>query len=174
MNKILTGIIAAAMVVATGCKTTPTVDTMYSASYAIGVSAALVMNQTKINDRDRNIIIDIVNKVDSSVPSTNSTFTVAWTPIAQQHIDELVTQGKIDAPEGSIIMSLFAAGVKTLDYIVYKRYPVVGQNVELLESTTHGFCTGLLTYYKPANSLSISPTLVKDEEAYTHMSKIVK
>lgn len=174
MNKILTGIAAAALIAVTGCKTTPTVDTMYSTSYAIGVSAALVMNQTKINDTDRNIIIDIVNTVNSSVPSTNTTFTTSWTPIAQQHVDELVANGKIDASEGSIIMSLFAAGVKTLDYVVYKRYPVVGQNVELLESTTHGFCTGLLTYYKPADSLSVGPAVVKDEEAYTYMSKLVK
>lgn len=69
-------------------------------------------------------------------------------------------------------MQLFGAGVKTLDYVVYKRYPVVGKNVELLESTTHGFCAGLLEYYKPVNTLSVGPMTVKDEEAYAYMLKL--
>jgi hypothetical protein len=44
MKKILAIAAAACAIAVTGCKSTPTVDTMYSSSYAIGVSAALVMN----------------------------------------------------------------------------------------------------------------------------------
>lgn len=174
MKKILAIAAAACAIAVTGCKSTPTVDTMYSSSYAIGVSAALVMNQTKISDTDRNTIIEIINDVSASVPETNTTFTASWTPIAQKHVDQLIADGKLEDAQGKIIMSLFGAGVKTLDYVVYKRYPVVGQNIELLESTTHGFCDGLLAYYKPANAVSVGPKTVKDEEAYTYMLKLVK
>lgn len=172
MKKVIIGIATACAVVFTGCKSAPTVDTMYSTSYAIGVSVALVMNQTKIGDEDRNAIIGIINDVNQSVPETNSTFAASWTPIAQKHVDQLIADGKLDDAKGQIVMKLFCAGVKTLDYVVYKRYPVVGKNVELLESTTHGFCAGLLEYYKPANTLSVSPMTVKDEEAYAYMLKL--
>lgn len=176
MKKIILGIVAAFTAILTGCKTTPSTDTMYSSSYAIGVSAALVMNQTKISDEDRNIIIDIVNEVNASVPDTNTTFSVAWTTIAQKHVDDLVTAGKLDEAQSKIIMSLFTAAVKTIDYVVYKRYPVVGQNIELIEAVTHGFCNGLLTYYTPANTVAaaVGPKTVYDKEAYDYMLKLTK
>ena len=67
MKKIVLSIIAAFGLLA-GCKTVPSEDTLFSTSYAIGVSTALVMNQTKISDNNRNIIINIIQKVDEAMP----------------------------------------------------------------------------------------------------------
>ena len=95
MKKIVLSIIAAFGLLA-GCKTVPSEDTLFSTSYAIGVSTALVMNQTKISDADRNVIIEIMKKVDEAVPQTRKTFTDAWTPIASEYVGQLVADGKID------------------------------------------------------------------------------
>jgi len=96
MKKLVLGVIAAIAMTFAGCKSVPSVDTLSSTSYAIGVSTALVMNQTKISDTDRNVIIEIMKKVDEAVPQTGKTFTDAWTPIATEYVGQLVADGKLD------------------------------------------------------------------------------
>lgn len=161
----------------TGCKSTsiPSVDAVYMTSYTVGTSAAMVMNMTSISEKDRAIIINIANIIDESVPQTNVTFEVSWTPIATAHVNELVTKGSIDESEGQIILSLFKTATKTLDYIVFKRYPTVGQNIELVSAITHGFVSGFLTNYKVSNTTTSATTfstttpVVYDVEAYNYM-----
>jgi len=128
MKKLAISAIAAVLsaVVLIGCKTTPSTEVLYATSYSIGVSAALVLDQTKLDDNARNTIIDIVGKIDESVPQTNVTFYAAWMNIAATHVEKLIESGKIDKSQGTIIMTAFSAAVQTLDYIVYKRFPTVG------------------------------------------------
>lgn len=172
MKKLILSLIATCMLMFSGCKSTPSEQTLYSTSYAIGVSTALVMNQTKISDDDRNVIIDIITKINTSVPEINQTFTDAWTPIATEHVDKLVVDGKLDSTQGQIILTAFKAASESLDYVIFKRYPKIGTNVTYVTSITHGFCTGLLTYFKPTNSVAtISADIVYDAEVYEIMQK---
>ena len=171
MKKLVLSIMAIVALVFTGCKTVPSEETLYSTSYAIGVSAALVMNQMKISDEDRNVITEIVKLVDEAVPQTNTTFTAAWTPIASEYVGKLVADGKIDPTQGQLILSAFTTASGTLDYVVFKRYPKIGTDVKYVSAVTHGFCTGLLTYFKPANTTAVSRDVVYDAEAYELMQK---
>lgn len=173
MKKIVLSIIAAFGLLA-GCKTVPSEDTLFSTSYAIGVSTALVMNQIKISDADRNVIIEIMKKVDEAVPQTGKTFTDAWTPIASEYVGQLVADGKIDETQAQLILTIFPSATQTLDYVVYKRYPKVGEDVKYVAAVTHGFNSGFLTHFKPANTMSASNAPLYDAEAYEYMSKLVK
>jgi len=174
MKKIVLSIIAAFGLLA-GCKTVPSEDTLFSTSYAIGVSTALVMNQTKISDADRNVIIEIMKKVDEAVPQTGKTFTDAWTPIASEYVGQLVADGKIDETQAQLILTIFPSATQTLDYVVYKRYPKVGEDVKYIAAVTHGFSNGFLTYFPPANTVStVDRSVIYDAEAYEYMSKLVK
>lgn len=170
------GLILTCVSVIVGCKVIPTEDVLYTTSYSIGTSAALVMNGTSISEKDRAIIINIANIVDESVPQTNVTFEVAWTPIAAEHVADLVKAGSIDETEGQIILSLFKTATKTLDYIVYKRYPTVGQNIELVSAVTHGFISGFLTNYNVSTTTfkSTATTVIYDKEAYDYMLQVMK
>lgn len=172
MKKLVLGLMAAIALVFTGCKTVPSVDTLYSTSYAIGVSTALVMNQTKLSDADRNVVIEIMKKVDEAVPQTGKTFTDAWTPIATEYVGQLVADGKLDETQAQLILTAFPAATQTLDYIVYKRYPKVGEDIKYVAAVTHGFSNGFLTYFPPANTVTASAKgVVYDAEAYELLQK---
>ena len=175
MKKLVLGVIAAIAMTFAGCKSVPSVDTLSSTSYAIGVSTALVMNQTKISDTDRNVIIEIMKKVDEAVPQTGKTFTDAWTPIATEYVGQLVADGKLDKTQAQLILTIFPSATQTLDYVVYKRYPKVGEDVTYIAAVTHGFSNGFLTYFPPANTVStVDRSVIYDAEAYEYMSKLVK
>lgn len=172
MKKLVLTIAAAIMAVCVGCKSVPTDGQMYTASYAIGVSAGLVANMTKIDDASRNAVIEIMNKVDSCIPATNETFSAAWTPIAAEHIAKLVEEGKIDAGQGILIAKTFEVAVNGIDYLFNVRFPKARQYQELVEAATHGFCGGFLTVFKSANSsmgFSSSSSATYDVEAYDYL-----
>lgn len=173
MKKIVLSIIAAFGLLA-GCKTVPSEDTLFSTSYAIGVSTALVMNKTKISDSNRNVIIEIMKKVDEVVQQTGKTFTDIWTPIASEYVGQLVADGKFDETQTQLILTIFHSATRTLDYVIYKRYPNVGEDVKYVAAVTHGFSNGFLTYFKTANTMSASNTPLYDAEAYEYMSKLIK
>lgn len=175
MKKILFCLMTIFTMVFAGCKTTPSTATLYSTSYSIGVSAALVMNQTKIDDANRNIIIDIVNMVKTSVPAEGSTFTATWMPIASEYVGQLVSEGKMDEIQGQITLTAFNTAVKTLDYVIYKRYPKIGENVNYVNAVASGFTSGFLTYFTPANTVAtVSSDVVYDAEAYEYMLQLTK
>lgn len=151
MRKIIDVVGAAALAACVvGCKSMPTTDTMYSCSFAIGVSAGMVANGCKIDDTARNEVIEIVEVVREVVPETNQTFAAAWTPIAKAHTDALIAEGKIDAAQGQVIMAAFNAVVVGIDYVFY-RYPTAKQYQELTSAAIDGFADGFLLVFKPVN-----------------------
>lgn len=158
--------LAACMV---GCKSQqPTVDTMYSCSMAIGVSAGLVANECRIDDKARNEVIEVVGIVQEIVPATNQTFDAAWTPIAQAHVDKLVSEGKIDAAAGGVIMAAFHAAVVGIDYVFY-RYPTAKKSQELASAAVDGFSDGFLTVFRP-----VDENVVRDSDAYLYDATALK
>lgn len=175
IKKILGITLAAIMAVCVGCKSIPTTETVESTSRAIGTAVALVMNQTSLSTTNRAVIIEISMAIDASVPQTNTSFEVAWMPIATDHVQKLVDKQKIDAREGEIILTAFKAGVKTLDYCADKKWKDFRKYQDLVEAATHGFFDGFLTYFKPANSMAAAATTdVFDTEAYYLMKALQK
>lgn len=171
MKKITLGLVAATMAVLVGCKTVPSPEKLEVTANAVGIAAAMVANQTKIDDASRATIIEIITEVDKCVPATNQTFEAAWTPIAQEHVAKLLEEGKIDAGQAKLILGAFDVAVKGVDYLIAVKYPAVAKYGNLLEAATHGFCKGFLTYFKPVNGVvSASSEVEYDVEAYEYLN----
>ena len=170
IGKTIVCCLIAALAVAVGCKSIPTADELYATSKAVGVAAALVANQTKINDKSRNVIVEIINQVDAYVPTTNETVSVAWNKIAEKRVQILVDEKKIDADQTDLILSTFKVCTKSIDYLVYTRFPAVGKDIVLVESAAHGFCEGFLSYFKPVNDAVSAGYATFDKAAYDYLS----
>jgi len=173
MKKLVLGAIAAIACSAAvvGCKSIPTDSQMYTTSYAVGASTGLIADMTKIDDKTRNKVIEIVNIVDTHIPQTNETFTEAWTPIANRYIAKWVEDGDINAAQGVLISKTFDIACNGIDYLFNIRYPQARQYQDLTAAATHGFCDGFLVTFKPANTLTATGTNVQiDKAAYEYLS----
>lgn len=171
---ICAAICAAICVVFTGCKTLPTPAQIETASYAIGASAALACNMTKISDADRQIVIDIMNDIKYYTPTAGESIAVVWTSIAQQHVSKLVEDKKVNEAESALIISAFGTVSSAADYMVRIRWPEISAYADLVVAATHGFCDGFLTSFKPATSATgfSAPRMQYDEDAYNYLIKL--
>lgn len=179
MKKLIAIVCASVAMFITGCKTVPTPAEIETASYAIGVSTALVCNMTKISDRDRQIVIDIISEVKYCCPTAGQTIVDAWTDIAKAHINELVKKGEITEIEGQLILKTFEVIASAGDYMIRIRWPKIGQYTDLVLAATNGFCDGFLTVFKPVNTnmfstSNISFTRSYDTDAYNYLLSIRK
>ena len=168
MKKLIMSLAAAVTLAFTGCKSIPSTDSMTNTSYAVGAASGMIANQTKIDDESRNVVIAIISEVDKCIPQTNQTFEAAWMPIAKEHTQKLIDDKKIDAGQGELILGAFDVACKGIDYLMKVRYPKAMQYTELVEAATHGFCSGFLTTFKPANSVSAVKVEI-DTEAYEYL-----
>lgn len=169
MNKLLVIIGAAVTAVFTGCKSVPTTDGMYTTANAIGVSAGMVANLSKIDDQSRNVVVDIINEVDQCIPQTNQTFEAAWTPVAEAHTAKLIEDGKITKEQAVLILKAFNLAVCGIDYLFDVRYPKARQYQDLVEAAVHGFTDGFLTVFKPVNTFGASNGITFDAPAYNYL-----
>lgn len=169
MKKMLIAMMVAAIAAVTGCKTTPTVEAMEKSANSIGIAAGLVANQLKIEDKDRNVVVDIIGEVSSCVPTNGQSFASAWTPKAKEITDKLVEEGKIDAGSQVLIVKAFDLVCTGLDYIFDVRYPTAREYADLISAAVRGFTSGFLTVFKPADAADTkilqSPAIEPDEEA---------
>ena len=130
-----------------GCKHTPSVDAVYAIAYAGGSGTALVMNETKLDTEKRTILRNIVVEIQSCTPEVGQPLEAAWTPIAQQHVDLLVQEGKIDSASAVLIMAGFRTvmvGVNLLE----QRYPVIRAGRDYANAAISGFTVGFLERFK--------------------------
>lgn len=134
-----------------GCKTVPSKDTMRKLGLAFGASTGLVLDQCALEDKARNVIIDIVNRGYMVVPAEGQTIFDAWKETAESHVATLITDGKITTTEGDLILTAFDL-VLTGFAILIDRNPEIGTYGELAIVAIGGFCAGFLTVYKPANA----------------------
>ncbi len=169
-------LIATLSLILVGCKKPPTANTVNSVSYAIGVSVALVLNQVELGATEKNAITEIVALINTATPTSNTTFTVAWAPIAENYLTKLVTEGKLAVAKKNLISSLFTKATQTLDYIVYKKYPELKANVELVAAATHGFCNGFLSLYNTTvnKAMSAGQKPDYDKDAYNYFDSLIK
>lgn len=166
MKKLIAIVCASVAMFIAGCKTVPTPAEIETASYAIGVSTALVCNMTKISDRDRQIVIDIVADVKYCCPTAGQTIVDAWTGIAKAHVDELVKKGEITEIEGQLILKTFEVIASAGDYMIRIRWPKIGQYTDLVLAATNGFCDGFLASFKPVNTNMFSASNAKSNRKY--------
>lgn len=178
MKKLILGTIMSVALVFTGCKSIPTPAEIETASYAIGVSTAMVCNMTKISDRDRQVMIDIVGEIRYCCPTSGQSIVESWTVITSNHVVNLINEKKITEAEAKVILDVFDTVLVTADYMVRTRWSVIGERVDLAVSATSGFCNGFLTVFKPTDKVafSVSTTSVEssirvkyDEEAYNYL-----
>lgn len=151
-RSLLTG--ATAIGVATvvnGCKTVMSTEAMRKLGLAFGASTGLVLDQCALEDKARNVIIDIVNRGYRVVPAEGQTIFDAWKATAENHVATLITDGKITTTEGDLILTAFDL-VLTGFALLIDRNPEIGTYGELAIAAIGGFCAGFLTVYKPANA----------------------
>ena len=172
MKKLIAIVCAVVCMVFAGCKTMPTPAQIETSSYTIGVSTALVCNMTKISDRDRAVIIDIMNDIQYYTPTSGQTLAEAWLDVAQKHVDGLVKKGEITEVEGKLIMKAFDTVVSAADYMIRVRWPKISEYTDLVAAATHGFCDGFLAAFKPANADRFAVRTASrdyDVEAYNYL-----
>lgn len=157
-----------------GCKTLPTVESVTGTSYAVGVSAAYVVNETKITDETRTAIANIMTEVKQYVPSTNQTFASAWTPIAERQVQTLVANGKINATQGAHALKTFKIAIMGMDYVIAVKYPKLREYAELIDIATTSFCDGFLNGLSQQNVMKSSATAILDEDALQYLRTYVK
>ena len=173
MKKLLMLLLAVVTFVFSGCKKDlPTPEKFETIAESIGVATGYVVNQTKIDGKARNALIDVMNAVRQVTPNQNQTFTDAWTPIAKQVVDKLVADGSLDKDSAELVTATFGVVCKGIDYIFNVRYPKAKTQVELVNAAIRGFIDGFLTVFKPINnSFAATPPANMDKEAYKYLTK---
>lgn len=170
MKNVLMTIVAAFAVVFSGCKQIPSVETMETTATAVGKAAGYVANQTKIDDKSRTVVIEIVTKAAEVTPAKDQTFVDAWTPIAKEITDKLIAEGKIDQGQALLINGAFGVACRGLDYLFTVRYPKAKEAQNLVSAAIKGFTTGFLTVFKPVNgAVSATASGDFDKEAYEYL-----
>ena len=170
MKNILMAIMAAFAVVFSGCKQVPSVETMEATATAVGKAAGYVVNQTKIDDKSRTVVIEIVTKAAEVTPAKDQTFVDAWTPIAKEITDKLIADGKVDRGQALIINGAFGVVCKGIDYLLAVRYPKAKETQNLVSAAVKGFTTGFLAVFKPVNgAVSATASGDYDKEAYEYL-----
>jgi hypothetical protein len=170
MKKILMTIMAALAMLFAGCTKEPTVEEMTATATAVGRAAGFVANQTKIDDKSRAVVIEIVTKASEVTPKEDQSFADAWAPVAKEVTDKLVAEGKIDQGQAILIQGAFGVACKGLDYLVTVRYPKVKKYENLVSAGVKGFTGGFLEVFKPANkSVSAPKDGEYDKKAYDYL-----
>lgn len=164
-GKMLAVVAAAAITVCAGCKALPTADGMKATATSIGYAAGLVANETKIDDKARNTIVDIMYAVDRVVPQEGQTFEEAWTPVAKEVVAKLTASGKIDEGVGTIALTAFGVAVKGVDYIFTVRFPKAREYEELVGAAVSGFTEGFLAVFKPVNGEEAKSAKIEADDA---------
>lgn len=168
---IMTTIAAIALAGCSGCKTAWTVEQVDTLAFAAGTATAKVANiyDDKIPSESRNATVEVMNKLQYSIPDTNETFQAKWTEIASRHLDSLIASKKITEVQKGKIMITVSMATSAIDRFCDK-HDGVKQSKEYTSAIVHGFCTGFLDNFKPTNAFSASAKEVAyDEDTYNFL-----
>ena len=164
---IMMAIAAIALVCCSGCKTKWTVEQVDTMSFAVGAAAAKVANlyDDKISVESRDATVEVMNKLQYSIPDTNETFQAKWTEIASEHLNTLVANKKITEVQKDKIMIIVNMATSAIDRFCDK-HDGVKQSKEYTSAIVNGFCTGFLNNFKPANMFGAGIKTEYDEDTY--------
>lgn len=186
MKKLLMGFCAAicagvitavALTAATGCKSVPTNGTMYNISYAVGIAAGLIANETNLDIESRKAVGEILELAKKWTPATNETFEVAWMEPAKDHVAKLIEEGRLDQAQGAAVLKAFSYACNGLDFVFEKRYPSAKQYKELVSAAIDGFVDGFVTVFKTTDDKALSSSSAiqyYDVEAYRWLKATAK
>lgn len=159
----------------TGChifsaNTIPTVEKMDTTARSVGTAAALVANMTKIDTESRIVVVDILSRVQSHTLGVGDTFTDSWLPIAEEHIESLISSGKLNEFKGKCIKTVVKLVFKGLDYLIDKRYPLARQYTDLISTAVTGFCDSFIKHFNTTTLFSsVEQVPDADDEAYEYL-----
>ena len=160
MKKVLSMALVAMMALV-GCKTVPTQDKMYATSYSVGCASGMVVNETKVDDKTRDTIIEVVSVAKEVAPTAGRSFQETWVPFATEYTDTLVRAGRLDPTQATIVVGGVTIKARTYE--------------ELVSAAVNGFSTGFLTTFKPSNADTRSISADYDKDAYLYLkSKFIK
>lgn len=174
MNKIgsiVCAAVCAASLTFVGCDKVPSPETMSNLAGHVGIATAIAVNEfADLTPEVRNATVEVMNEVRAVIPETNQTFEAAWTPIAEAHIAKLVADGKLDEKLAPIVLIVAKAVFKGIDF-AFAKYPKAYEVKEVVVAGVNGFFGGFLTWFKPANSLSVANSMKADydKDAYDHI-----
>lgn len=152
-----------------GCKTVPTADKMHTAAQAVGYASGMVANETKIDDKSRDVVIEVVAIVKEVTPDEGQSFRDAWTNVAREYTADLVRAGKLDEAQAALVTGGVSIAGAGLDY-VFATYPKAKSYEELVAAAVTGFCDGFLTTFRPVNMATRSAKPVDyDRDAYLYL-----
>lgn len=157
----------AALLAFAGCRSL-TPEKMQSAALAIGCASGMVANETKVDDKSRAAVIEILTVVKGVVPAEGQTFAEAWAPVAKKAVADLIAKGKLDEGQGALVIGGISIAASGLDY-VFTAYPKAKAYEELVSAAVQGFTEGFLTTFKPANSKAGPANVEYDKKAYAHL-----
>lgn len=143
-----TAAVGAGLVSVAGCKHLPNVDSVNLAAKAIGGATGLIINECDIPGEARNAIIEIAQKVIPWIPEIGQPLETAWTEKAQELVDSMISDGKLDSAHGPVIMAAFKLVVRGFA-LLEQKVPHVRTSRELLEAAVSGFSEGLVSTLKP-------------------------
>lgn len=129
-----------------GCKTTQSIDKVNRAFYYGGTTISLVMNETSLSKEKRVVIRDVFVDIKTCNPEVGQPLEAAWTPIAQKHVDALVSEGKIDSATGVVIMAGFHTAMTGVN-LLEQHYPEIRKDRDFLSAAISGLTDGFLEHF---------------------------
>jgi len=152
-----------------GCKTVPTTDKMYSTAYSVGCASGMVATETKVDDKSREAIIEVVSIVKEVTPIEGKSFQDVWVPVAMRYTEAMVKAGRLDPTQATLVVGGITIAATGLDY-VFKAYPKARMYEELVAAAINGFSEGFLTTFKPVNTDARS-VVEYDRAAYSYLKE---
>ena len=166
MKKTLVLALVAAMTLV-GCKTVPTTDKMYATAYSVGCASGMVAAETKVDDKSREVIIEVVSIVKEVIPAAGKSFQDAWVPVAKAYTETMVKAGRLDPTQAILVVGGVTIAATGLDY-VFKAYPKARTYEELVAAAVNGFSEGFLTTFKPLDT-DVRSAVEYDKAAYSYL-----
>lgn len=172
MKKLLLALLTT-LVLLVGCSTIPTQQSMFSIAQSIGYSSAMIANETSIDDKSREAILNILNIVTTVVPTTNSTFNATWVPVAQMHASNMVAEGKLTTQQATLVVSGVTVIAMGVDYM-FTVYPEAKEYQELTAAAIDGFASGFTTVFIKKTTAPRTMYIPYDEKAYEALKKMMR
>lgn len=164
MKKIIASVCALVMTIGmsvgiVGCDDVITPEKIELAARSIGLAAGYAVDMSKMSDKDRNVVIQVVDTVSAVVPVGTQSFTEVWTPAVAKLLDE---KGLNDSAK-MLITSAMSIAIQGLDYMFDVRWPKAREYEGCVSAGVHGFAYGFKTVISPEPTVAAS---VDDEKEF--------
>jgi len=140
--------IAMTVVLFSGCKDLPDAATIGSLSKAVGYAAGITCNLTKMSEKTKTNLVEILDIAAEVLPEKDQSFTEVWTPLVKDLVGKAVAEKKIENGEGQLIILAMGVVTKGLDYVFDVRWPNAKKYTDLVAAGTKGFVEGFKSVLK--------------------------